>query len=307
MAQLPDGRRFAFTVFDDADEGNVENLSPIYALLSDLGLRVTRSVWPLPGTRGPSRAQTLADPGYRDFVRGLRAQGHELGLHGVRDGDSPREVVREGLARFEEVAGGPPRVHCNHFTNRDNLYWGPDRLRGRTTRLAYRAATLGRGRGDSLGHREGSEYFWGDLCRERVTYVRNFVFDEVDLLRINPTLPYRDPETPFVPWWFSSSEGADVDSFCRRLAPEQQDRLEASGGVCIMYTHFAAGFCADGKVRPDVAALLRRLAGRPGWFPPVSELLDRLRASRGTGELPARERARMERRWLLSRLRGGTA
>jgi hypothetical protein len=306
MAPFPGGKRFAFSVFDDTDGGTVENLAPVYALLGELGIRVTKSVWPLPGARGSSAGQTLADPQYRRFALGLREAGHELGLHGVRDGHSPRDVVREGLARFEEVAGGPPRVHCNHSVNRDNLYWGPERLRGRATRLAYNAATRWRRAGGSLGHCEGSEYFWGDLCRERVSYVRNFVFDEIDLLRVNPTLPYRDPSTPFVPWWFSSSEGGTADSFCRMIRPENQDRLEQGGGVCIMYTHFAAGFAANGSVRPDFAERMRRLARRDGWFPPVAELLDWLRESRGAGEVPARERARMERRWLLSKLRRGT-
>jgi hypothetical protein len=307
MTRFPGGQSFAFTVVDDADEGNVENLAPVYSLLTDLGLRVTRLVWALPGDSGPTKAQSLADPTYRAFVTGLRDAGHEIGLHGVRDGHSPRDVVRDGLARFVDVVGAPPRVHCNHASNRDNLYWGPDRLRGRAARLLYHAATRGRRRGVSLGHREESAYFWGDLCREHVTYVRNFVFDEIDVLRVNPTLPYRDPSTPYVRWWFSSSEGASVDSFCRMIAPERQDRLEASGGVCIMYTHFAAGFCAGGSVHPGFAEGMRRLARKGGWFPPAGELLDWLRETRGSGDIPARERARMERRWLAAKLRTGTA
>ena len=45
----PDGKSFAFTVFDDTDNATVERVSPVYALRTDLGLRTTKSVWPLEG------------------------------------------------------------------------------------------------------------------------------------------------------------------------------------------------------------------------------------------------------------------
>ena len=40
----PHGKRFAFTVFDDTDSATLENVSPVYALLRDLGFRTTKSV-----------------------------------------------------------------------------------------------------------------------------------------------------------------------------------------------------------------------------------------------------------------------
>lgn len=45
----PDGKRFAFTIFDDTDHQTLENVPPVYDFLSDLGLRTTKSVWPLKG------------------------------------------------------------------------------------------------------------------------------------------------------------------------------------------------------------------------------------------------------------------
>ena len=44
---FPDGKRFAFTIFDDTDVGTLESLRPIYDLLAQLGLRTTKTVWPL--------------------------------------------------------------------------------------------------------------------------------------------------------------------------------------------------------------------------------------------------------------------
>ena len=52
-----------------------------------------------------------------------------------------------------------------------------------------------------------------------------------------------------------------------------------------------------GAVRADVAARLRDLARRPGWFPTVSELLDWLAAQHGVRALPAREWRLMQWRW----------
>ena len=55
MSAWPEGRDFAFTVFDDADSQTLENGRPIYELLGGLGLRTTKSVWPV---RGPGASRT---------------------------------------------------------------------------------------------------------------------------------------------------------------------------------------------------------------------------------------------------------
>lgn len=47
MNRFPDGKRFAFSVFDDTDGGTTANLRPVYQLLDELGIFVTKSVWPL--------------------------------------------------------------------------------------------------------------------------------------------------------------------------------------------------------------------------------------------------------------------
>jgi hypothetical protein len=135
------------------------------------------------------------------------------------------------------------------------------------------------------------------LCREKVDYVRNFVFNEINLDRVNPTMPYHDRARPFVNHWFSSSRGGNANSFCETLCEANQDRLEAEGGVCIMYAHFACGFSTNGTVNTRVERLLRRLAARDGWFVPVSMLLDFLREVRQTKVISAAELYSMEQRW----------
>ena len=299
---FPGNKRFAFTVFDDTDLSTVENVSPIYRLLAELGMHTTKSVWPLASVPGARfGGSSLQDSKYRDFILQLKEQGFEIALHNVRNHDAQRELVEEGFEIFRDILGDYPRAHANHSSNRENIYWGAARF-SRAVGVLYRLATRSRG-WPFEGHVEDSPYFWGDICRSRVEYVRNLVFSEINLNRINPSMPYHDQHRPYVNLWFSASNGPDAATFCATLGEANQDRLEAESGVCIMYTHFACGFCGDGKVEPRVEQLLRRLANKNGWFVPVSTLLDYLRTRHGSCQIPAREMMRMEMSWLAEGVR----
>ena len=48
----PEGKDFAFTVFDDTDHSTLENAHPVYDLLGDLGFATTKSVWTFPPAQG---------------------------------------------------------------------------------------------------------------------------------------------------------------------------------------------------------------------------------------------------------------
>jgi hypothetical protein len=263
-------------------------------------MRVTKTVWPLACPEGSNlffAGQTLEDPGYANFVRGLAADGFELAFHSATMETSTRERVTAGLESFRAFAGRWPRAHANHAHNRENLYWGADRVDFPLVRWFYRL-TNGHPAGWFQGHVEGSPYWWGDLCQQHIDYVRNLTFEEVNLLRINPTLPYRDPERPLGRWWFSATDAEDCEAFNRILNERAQDRLEQQGGVCIVATHLGKGFVRNGAVEPRTEQLLRRLAARPGWFPTVSELLDWLRTTRGhDGAIAPAEWRRMQLRW----------
>ena len=159
-----------------------------------------------------------------------------------------------------------------------------------------------------LGHVEATPYFWGDLAREHIQYVRNFCFPDVNTIRQDPYMPYHDPRRPFVNYWFSSSDGHDVDAFCTLLSPENQDRLERERGACIVYTHFASGFFRDGQLDRRFVQLMRRLAERNGWFVPASELLDYLRAQRRSDGDLRRPMARvLQRRWASAKFSRGSS
>lgn len=296
---FPDGKRFAFTVMDDTDVATVENVAPVYALLERLGMRATKTVWTMPCPEGSGdywSSETLEDPHYQAFVVSLRQRGFEVAFHGATMESSTRERTVAGLERFRSVLGGYPRVHANHALNRDNIYWGPARVDSPVLKRFVR-----RLHGTSpeyyQGHVEGSPYWWGDLCARHIEYVRNLTFSDVNVLRVNPSMPYRDLTRPFVRWWFSASDAEDVEAFCRLISPARQERLERERGVCIVATHLGKGFAKHGRVLEEVSKRLERLAGRPGWFPTVGELLDWLRAQRQDEMLPRREWRRMQRRW----------
>ena len=296
---FPGGARFAFTIIDDTDVATLDNVRPIYRLLEALGMRTTKTVWPVrceEGSRNFSLSETMDDAHYRDFVIDLRARGFEIAFHGATMETSPRERTARALDRFRLVFGAPPRVHANHSFNRDNLYWGLGRVDDPALRVLYRAA-FPQGADFYQGHCPGSPYWWGDLCLEQIEYVRNLTFSEINLLRINPSMPYRDPGRPYVRWWFSATDAEDADAFNGLLQRENQERLEAEGGVCIVATHFGKGFASSDKVNPETQRLLESLAARKGWFPPVGDLLDWLRARRDSDRLPAREWRRMQWRW----------
>jgi predicted TIM-barrel fold metal-dependent hydrolase len=74
-----------------------------------------------------------------------------------------------------------------------------------------------------------------------------------------------------------------------------------------MYTHFGRGFHQEGRLLPRFRELMERLSKRPGWFVPVSVLLDYIRAQRGTVTIQPAERRALERRWLAHKIRYGAA
>ncbi len=303
----PEGKPFAFTIFDDPDSQTLEAGQAVYDMLADYGFRTTKGVWPVRGNGQPSdHGLTCADPRYRLWVRSLQAQGFEIALHNVTSHTSSRHEIRAGLERFAAYFGTRPRSMANHYFCDESLYWGDSRLTG-FHRAAYNLLTAGRNRRKSHGHDPEHPCFWGDMCRETIQYVRNFVFGRINTLRACPFMPHYDPERPYVNAWFASSEGANVRSFNERLSESNQDLLEAEGGACIMYAHFGHGFHDGKRVNRRFRFLMERLARKSGWFVPVSELLDYLAARRGIATITDRDRRTLERQWLLHKVCYGTA
>jgi len=302
----PDGKQFAFTIFDDPDSQTVEDGKRVYDLLAEMGFRTTRGVWPGTPIRTPNSPGAACDDAeYIRHTQTLQDAGFEVGYHNHTRHSSRREEIIAGLEAFKEFFGRYPSAMANHY-NAEAMYWGPARLTP-PLRAVYVAATFGRTKNRHFGHVPGHESFWGDVCRERIRYCRNFVYADLNTLAACPTMPYYDRTKPFVNAWYASTEGSNAPRFIAALHERNQDRLEAEGGACIMYTHFGHSFVEDGKVSPRFIELMRRLSRKGGWFVPVSTILEYLQQQQGITELADGERRKLETRWLWEKVFRGTS
>lgn len=302
--EWPGGKDFAFTIFDDPDHDTVENVAAIYPFLGDLGLRTTKAVWPIRGNGTPKvGGATCEDEQYLKWILSLKEQGFEIALHNVTHHTSTREQTARGLDTFYRLFGQDLYSMVNHSGCDENIYWGRARLTG-VQRLVYDLLHLWPigNNVPSYGHVEYSSLFWGDLCRAKIKYVRNFVFGDINTLKACPVMPYHDPDRPYVNSWFAASEGARVESFNETMSEDNQERLAREGGACIMYTHFASGFLEDGRINKRFKVLMERLSRANGWFVPAHTLLDFILQTRGHHRITQAERSDLERRWLWHKL-----
>lgn len=302
----PNGSRFAFTIFDDPDSQALEVSRIVYSNLEDLGFLTTKAIWLLePETRN-SPGETCESSEFLTWALDLQSRGFEIGYHNGAPGALQRHNIIRSLDLFRDYFGHDPGSMSNHY-NDDAIYWGAARLSG-PARALYNAVTLGR-KNRFFGHVEGHPCFWGDACRERVSYCRNFAFREINTLRACPQMPYTDPDRPYVRRWFASAEGANCPSFLQQIAEPRQDELEEQGGACIMYTHFGHGFVDKGHLNGEFKRLMKRLADKKGWFVPVNVLLDYLASRQSPGDhvLRPADRSRLQWHWLSEKLVHGTS
>lgn len=300
--EWPGGKSFAFTVFDDTDLQTIENVSPVYTFLAELGYRTTKSVWPIRGAGVPKvGGVTCEEREYLEWVKKLQGQGFEIALHNVTYHTSVRQDTMRGLEHFRQLFGHYPWSMANHTGCDESIYWGNARLTG-VRRLLYDLLHASKSHQAFEGHVEGSPLFWGDICKRTIKYVRNFTFGDINTLKVCPVMPYHDPERPYVNHWFAASEGPSVQSFNEMLKEGNQDRLLQEGGACIMYSHFACGFSENGRLNPRFRYLMERLSKMNGWFVPVQAILDFILQVRGAHTVTSRERAALEKRWLWHKL-----
>jgi hypothetical protein len=296
----PDGKDFAFTIFDDPDLDTVHNVRTVYSFLGDLGLRTTKAVWPIRGGARPYvGGTTCEDRDYLQCMRVLQEKGFEIALHNVTYHTSIREETSRGLDVFRQLFGHYPFSMANHTGCSESIYWGRARVSG-TQRVIYDLLRLKPDRHNSFfqGHIENSPLFWGDLCQAKIKYVRNFALSDINTLKACPAMPYRDPARPYVNYWFAASEGPSLTSFNKTLSEANQDRLASEGGACIIYTHLASGFVERGKLNGRFKSLMERISSMNGWFVPVHTLLDYILQVRGEHTITRAERIHLERKWL---------
>ncbi len=82
------------------------------------------------------------------------------------------------------------------------------------------------------------------------------------------------------------------------------DKLREQKGWAIVSTHLGKGFYKDNRLDPQFKSSMEYLATLPGWFVPVSQLLDFISASVGSHEMSTIERMRMELSHISDRIKG---
>ena len=106
-----------------------------------------------------------------------------------------------------------PKIDILHAQNIENLYSGYDKIDNPILKIAEKIFH----NSDYQGHIPQSEYFWGDICKEHIKYVRLpfHAIKEINLLKVYPKLIFHDPKRSYVNYWFPNSDGSDYKDFIK--------------------------------------------------------------------------------------------
>jgi len=298
----PNNKKFAFTIIDDTDYSFVDNIEPIYSLLDGCGIKTTKTTWVYP-PRDHFKGHCLEDEHYQNFIRKLQSTGVEIAFHGAGSGEFTREEIIEGIEDFKRIVGYYPKIHINHGWNPDNIYWGDKRFifpLSNIVRLFY-----GKDK-KFFGDKIGEQCFWGDICKDKIKYIRNHVFSDINTEKCDRQMPYRSrKKDTFSNYWFSSSDGDTVKEANRILSKENIDQLEEVEGFCILYTHFGCDFVdSNGQVNKTFESNIRYLSQKEGWFVPAGMLLDYLLENKTTREYASYTHlARLDIKWVIDKIK----
>ena len=296
----PKKKEFAFTIIDDTDNSNVNNIKPIYDYLASKNIKTTKTVWVYP-SRDTFTGQTLQNNNYYKFIKLLKSDGFDIQLHNVGSGNFSRTEIIKGLDEFKQKLGKYPNMHINHCSNSDNLYWGHKRF-GMILRKTMQIIEGSKKRfyGDEIN----SNYFWGDVAKEKIKFIRNRVFNGINTLKYDPKMPFREKRKIFSNYWFSSSDGHNLKQFNNLVTKSNIDQLKRDKGLCIVYTHFASGFLDhQGKLNELFKENINYLSKQNGWFVPANEILEHLLSRKKKDTVSSFYINKLDVRWLIDRIK----
>ena len=311
----PNNKKFAFTIIDDTDNSTLDNAPLIYDYLIQNKIFTTKSVWVKDGIDSEDyvsvNGETLSNIKYFDWVKKIKSLGVEICLHSMSWSSSTREEIISGF-NFFEAEFGKSKVLIQHNDIKDNesIYWGSKRL-AFPLNIIFELFSYFNPKGVKSniyqGENESSPFFWGDICKEKVDYIRNFVFPEINLFKVTPHILHKRASTKYVNNWFISTEAPDIESFTKLLSVENINKLEIENGVCIIYTHFGNGFVRDGILDERFKSIIRYLATKDGWYVPASELLAHIQNNNKIATLSYFQEFYLSFKWLIWKLFHGTS
>jgi hypothetical protein len=275
--------RGGFCITDDTDAATLESVRAVYDFLASIGLKATKTVWAFPPVEPcgipalpPSiqRGITLEDPKYLDYCVGLAAHGFEICLHGASSGNNVRDRTARAFDVVERRFGLPGTYIC-HAKNAENPYWHEKVAPRGPAQIMLKFASHYRCSGED----PASPYFWGDLCLAKVRHMRLFRTRNVNTLAENPSMPYYDPEKPWVTSWFSATKR----SFADATAPAALDQITRECGLCVLYQymHRYADPSGSGVQAAFRASAERLMTNSAVWVDTTSALMERLRQVQG--------------------------
>lgn len=288
---------FKFTIVDDTDNSTLHETKIFYDYLHSIQLKTTRTTWIYPSADN-FYGDSLSNPEYVKYLLEMKNRGFEIALHNVRSGSTPRDLTLSGIDVFKSVFNEFPKLHANHAWNKENLYWG-------SKRFCFPLGKIFGMRRDPIeyeGEVESSIYFWGDICKERIKYVRNHTYDQLDLRSINAHRPYHDSSKGYVNYWFSSTDCRDINRFKKIVNKDSIDKLVSNGGVSILYIHSAYGFVNQGKIHPYVKEMLEYISMHDGSFKPASTILDEVIDEYGDLQFNYLKKLSMDIKWVRDRV-----
>jgi hypothetical protein len=264
-------------ITDDPDQGSFDQFKTLYDLLLRLHLPTTRAMWvyePSEATGTPALpikffAPVLTEKKCLDYCKMLHENGFEICLHGASSGNNTREGTKNALEYLENEIG-PSSVYICHSKNAENLYWDEKCVNARFFSAMLRLYTKNK----CFGEIEGSKFFWGDICKDKIRFIRLFRTRQVNTLAFNPSMPYHDANKPYVNYWFSATKGY----LARLLEPYAIDCVCRENGASILYQYLHKYVNDKGEIDPLVKTALERIAADSRiFFRPVSVILERLK------------------------------
>ena len=103
----PEGKSFAFTIFDDPDAQVLKDGREVYSLLADLGFRTTKGVWPSgPLRQRNSKGDTCADRSTATMPFAFRNAGSKSAITTMPPILRRAKRSSRGWTRFGDTSDG---------------------------------------------------------------------------------------------------------------------------------------------------------------------------------------------------------
>ncbi len=278
LSWLPGSYMAAVSITDDPDNSSFPRFKAMYDFLMEINFPITRAMWVYPKSEYTGTpplkidfsAPLLSDPQCLQYCKKLQSKGFEICLHGASCGNNNRKRTLDALNFLEENIE-PSQVFICHSKNAENLYWDANTANLPIEKMLLQLYTKNR----CFGELPESQYFWGDVCREKINFIRLYRTRSVNTLAFNPSMPYHDFSKQFVNYWFSATKGYIPNLF----SETNLDKLCEQNGASILYQYMHRYVNEDLTLSMQMRETMERVAADHRILKkPASFILNRLKA-----------------------------